>query len=245
VGQIPIVLFEPNDLMVVLGGPGNRRTLVDLLLSQLDKNYMVNLARYRRLLKQRNSLLHAMKRGYAKPDELFVINLQMVEPIRVLVSSREALIKNLFPYVTQNYQVISQTSEKVLFSYNASLPTEKDYIIRELEKASETDVRLGYSTLGPHRDKINLSLHNYISSESMSRGEVRTLILALKLSELNYLNDQLENPPLLLLDDVLSELDSTRQKHLWQATKNYQTIITATHLEKGQEIPGHQVIKLS
>lgn len=244
VGLWPVVLFEPTDLEIITAGPERRRSFLDVLLSQADQEYLQNLSLYKRLLQQRNQMLKFINQGKNKAEDLFVYNLQMVEPIYYISSAREKFLDSIKANLTKTYQSISNSRNKVYLSYVASIPAKKDLVLKELEKVLEKDLLRGYSVRGPHRDNIIITLDKDLPPESLSRGEIRTLSLALKIAEFEYLTQTSHHPPLLLLDDVMSELDVDRQSKLWQATNAHQVIITTTHLEKDLKLPKHQIITL-
>ncbi len=244
VGLWPVVLFEPTDLELITAGPERRRSFLDVLLSQADPKYLQNLSLYKRLLQQRNQMLKFINQGRNKAEDLFVYNLQMVEPIYYISSAREKFLDSIKANLTKTYQSISNSRNKVYLNYMASIPPQKDQVLKELEKVLEKDLLRGYSVRGPHRDNIVITLDKDLPPESLSRGEIRTLSLALKIAEFEYLTQTSHHPPLLLLDDVMSELDVDRQSKLWQATNAHQVIITTTHLENDLKLPKHQVIEL-
>ncbi len=244
IGLVPVVLFEPADLAIITSGPERRRVFVDVLLSQSDRRYLETLTKFKRLLRQRNQLLKKIILNQNRVEDLFVYNLQLVEPIHYLTQIRDNFLHSITPLVAQVYKDISQTNTPIQLSYIPNIPNNKDVILKELERSIDRDKILGFTTRGPHRDQINILLDKHVSADSLSRGEIRTLTLALKIAEIEYLADQTNKKPILLLDDVLSELDPDRQAQLWQTTQKYQTVATTTHIEDKLQLSKHQIITL-
>ena len=223
----PIILFEPDDLRLIHGSPSRRRQFLDRFISQLDKNYSVVLSRYEKAIKQRNSLL---QKEYITNDDLFAWNVMISDYGSKIVKTRNEYIKLLNETLNIVYKQISNEDIKVKlgYSHNENDFTETNFI-KQLNNNFERDKFLKNTSVGPHRHDIIFEYNNGLASKIVSRGEARTLILALKMSELEITkNITLENP-LILLDDVFSELDYSRQLSLSDMALDCQIIITSAH----------------
>jgi len=231
IGVHPVVLFEPTDLNLFIGLPGARRDYLNKILSQIDKHYLQNLRIYKKILAQRNSLL---KRAKKEPvnnvvEQLFIYNLQLVEPGVYISNKRLELIQSLQVFLTTYYRAING-EKKDIDIYFQPTATKTEVLLKNIEDATDIDRAVGFSTVGPHREDFTVTLQKYNLGDAASRGELRTLVLAAKLAELDYIEQITKKRPTLLLDDVLSELDDTRQSYLLGSLSKQQTFITTTHL---------------
>jgi DNA replication and repair protein RecF len=243
IGLQPIVIFIPDDVLIVTGGPQYRRNLLNSILVQTSKDYLMALNRFQKILNQRNRLLYNLKNGFTNSkDQIFVYNLQLAEPISVIYKYRYELINYLNKNLSSKYSAISSGSDKVCLEYLNSLPKEKDDILSSLEVNVDNDLALGFTAKGPHKDELTIALNGFSARDNLSRGENRSLSLAIKLAELDYIDLHSENPPLLMLDDVLSELDEDRQKHLLEHSEKHQVIITSTEI--ADNISDYQIVRL-
>lgn len=225
----PIVLFEPEDLRLLSGSPTRRRLFIDRFISQIDPLYHMAIRKYDRALKQRNNLL---KKNHENTDELFVWNVALGEYGSYIINERIGFIERLNQKLTDAYQKISNTTDQISVHYSYTLVDDiKAKIIRDLALSFQKDSYLGYTTIGPHRDDLIFRYNDTAASEIASRGENRTIILALKYLEMEIIRDSTGEKPIILLDDVFSELDDIRQSSLSQT--DYQTIITSTNAPVG------------
>lgn len=219
------VLFEPNELRMLSGPPELRRAWMDKLLTQTSLFYEDSLKRYRRALFQRNNLL----KKSASQDELFVWELKLGEYGEQLVAARSDLFNDLSNKIELLYQNIANTKDKIDIAYtNQQIESYASWLIGKLESDRERDKLAGFTVNGPHRDDFTISRNGTNISDTGSRGELRSLVLALKFYELEKLEAYLNIKPLLLLDDVFSELDSVRRQSLLETTSRYQSIFTTT-----------------
>jgi DNA replication and repair protein RecF len=225
---LPAVLFEPNHLSLLTGSPEQRRNFMDDLLEQTVPGYGTLRRTYKRTLAQRNSLL---KKGQmVAQQQVFAWDIRLSEQAGKIVRARAALIEQLDRRVGPLYQTLSHSTTEVNLRYGCSLPLD-DYesrLVKNLESRLELDVLRGYTSLGPHRDDMLVEFDEHPASETASRGESRTLVLALKILELELIQQAREQTPILLLDDVFSELDGARRRALTSYLENYQTFITTT-----------------
>ncbi|HWY78851.1 MAG TPA: DNA replication and repair protein RecF [Candidatus Sulfotelmatobacter sp.] len=225
IGILPIVLFTPQDLTLVAGQPGDKRRFLDEVLEQTDPQYASSLQFYSKALRQRNALLEFMQKSGRRDEERFEYwdNLLIING-KVLTEKREALIdyinhreKKLFPY-------------KLV--YDASLMSRE-----RLLQYKDAEVGAGMTLVGPQRDDIIIQSPHPVSKELedvkyfCSRGQQRLVTLELKNAQIAYFKEQLQVQPLLILDDIFSELDSEHITHVLQLTYDFQTIITTTHKE--------------
>lgn len=229
-GILNLVFFSPEDLNIIKNGPSERRRFMDAELCQLDKIYLDNLAKYNKILNQRNKLL---KDIYFRPDlkdTLSIWNIQLVQYGKKIIKSRREFANQLNEIVTGIHYNISGGKEKMLLSYD---PNIQDHLFEEeLEKAQEKDLKSGQTTVGPHRDDMSFSIDGIDIRKFGSQGQQRTCALSLKLSEIELVKKIMKDTPVLLLDDVLSELDGNRQNYLLKNICDTQTIITCTGLDE-------------
>jgi DNA replication and repair protein RecF len=226
--SLPVVVFEPNHLLLLSGSPELRRNYLDDLLEQTSPGFAAYRRHYRRVLAQRNALL---KKGLsvARP-QMFVWNLRLSELAGKIVSERVKLIAAINEIASATYSELAHSSQNVTLKYisNCAIEQYESRILHKLEQNLERDVSLGYTTAGPHRDDVRVLLNGYEAQDTASRGETRTIILTLKIIELRLLADTRGQTPLLLLDDVFSELDGARRQALTSFLQPYQTFITTT-----------------
>ncbi|HEX6258622.1 MAG TPA: DNA replication/repair protein RecF [Candidatus Saccharimonadales bacterium] len=231
--KIPLVLFEPNDLRLLDGSPSRRREFIDRLIAQLDPHYSTQLHKYERALKQRNNLL---KQSEAGDDELFVWDMLLADLGAAIIASREKYIQRIQAELTTTYRAIAQNSDEVAISY--SEPTQSDMKQRLLDDLHRNHVRdrlYGFTSVGPHRHDVLFRFNAVPAMSIASRGETRSIVLALKLIEISLVRELLHTPPLLLMDDVFSELDSARRRALVSVGRDIQTVITTTDADISQE----------
>jgi DNA replication and repair protein RecF len=225
---IPVVLFEPNHLLLLHGAPDMRRTFLDDLLEQAVSGYGATRKHYRRVLSHRNALLKRQPRDLA--DQLFVWNLRLSELGGKIVRERQQLVSQFAARMTELYTGLAGKPHDVTLEYVMQF-SGQDYetaLLHKLESSTAVDVQRGFTAYGPHRDDILVAIDGHAASESASRGETRTIVLALKVLELQLLESIRGQRPLLLLDDVFSELDAARRQALTTFVANYQTFITTT-----------------
>lgn len=224
---LPVVLFEPNHLMLLSGAPDIRRSYLDDLLEQTTPGYQLVRQQYARTVRQRNALL---KKGPAVAGELFPWNLRMSELAGVIVRARHELVETLNASLGSLYGDLSHSSAEVTISYAAKFTPEQyeTLFLRKLESSQELDFLRGFTGSGPHREDFSVLFDGRPASETASRGETRTAVLALKILELQIIEKVRDTAPLLLLDDVFSELDGFRRRALTQHIAKYQSFITTT-----------------
>lgn len=225
--SLPVVVFEPEHMLLLSRDPERRRSYLDEILSLTRDGYKANLTAYKRALSQRNRLL---KQEQVSSDQLFVWDVQLAEKAGIIASARGELTKQLNKACIGHYRSISNSSEKLNLSYVSKLEqgNYSDQLLSYLRVNIETDRRRGFTGAGPHRDDLLIELKSTDARVTASRGEIRSIILALKIAELELIKEQTGKPPTLLLDDVFSELDGSRRRALAEALSDYQTFLTTT-----------------
>lgn len=226
--KYPVVLFEPEDLRLLNGSPVRRRQYIDRFISQLNPLYSVSLRKYERALRQRNNLL---KRFNTSPDELFAWDITLADHGAYLIEQRIAFIEKINSQLNDAYHDIAESHDEVSVHYSHTFVGDtKQKILAELHTHVERDKMLGNTSVGPHRHDIIFELNHTLALSNASRGEVRTIVLALKFLEVDIIEQLTGQKPLILLDDVFSELDQARQKALSDRTREYQIVMTSTHV---------------
>ena len=228
VGLQKTVLFSPESINIIFGSPGLRRRFLNLILAQMDNLYLTNLIELKKILRQRNKLLSLIKLRKADKNQLDFWNIKLIDINAYLTEKRETLIDLLNKYTNRFYDEISGEKNKLNIYYKISLDRKRAE--EKLNAGLEREIINEKTLYGPHRDEIEFFLSDHNVLDFSSRGEARTLILALKLSEIEYIKKNSGQKPIFLLDDVFSELDKDRSKHLIDMIKDQQTIITTTNL---------------
>lgn len=224
--RYPVVLFEPDDLRLIHSSPSRRRQFIDRFAAQLVPAYSRVLHRYERALLQRNKLL---KSGSSTTD-LFAWNVSLAKYGAQIVDMRVRLVERLNSGLAPTYQTIAQTKDTVSLHYSHTMIDQTEQkLFAELESKIDRDRALGYTGSGPHRHDILFRFNDMDAVSSASRGEIRTIILALKFLEVDIVQEVTGKSPVVLLDDVLSELDDNRQTHLATRFRDHQIIMTSTN----------------
>ncbi|MDO8513629.1 MAG: DNA replication/repair protein RecF [bacterium] len=227
VGTLQSVLFSPETMDLVYGNPATRRHFMDVILCQNNRQYLRTLNQYNRVVRERNRLLFLINQNYAQIDELEFWDQELVKLGSLIIEKRQELSKFLNSSINNYYQSTNGANEKVKIAYKTSvLPPE---FMKILQKERNKEIKYTATLFGPHRDDLLFYLNNHPLSSNASRGECRSFVLAIKLSEIDYFKSS-NTSPVLLLDDVFSELDDKRRQHLTEIIQNQQTIITTAHL---------------
>lgn len=225
---LPAVLFEPNHLQLLHGAPEVRRAYLDDILEQISPGFTSFRRNYRRTLSQRNALLKRAKQPTTQ--ELFPWNLRLSELGATIARARAELSERLAEKLTSLYREISQGDTEVVLHYYPHFPlaSYESHLLNRLESHLPEDIQRGFTTYGPHREDFVVTFSSKPADEYASRGETRTALLALKIIELQLLEAVRDQTPLLLLDDVFSELDGARRRALTGFLQRYQTFLTTT-----------------
>lgn len=241
---LPVVLFEPDHLLLLSGSPDLRRAFLDDLIEQVEPGFSNVRRQYKRVLSQRNALLKKNPRDLS--EQLFVWNLRLSELGGRIAHDRAQLVDKLADDTAKLYISLASDAKQLSLSYISRFPVEgyESALLRKLETSLDLDLARGFTAYGPHRDDLGVLLDGHASDEVASRGEVRTIVLTLKIGELHIIEQLRQQAPLLLLDDVFSELDIRRREALTKYVANYQTFITTTdadavlqHFRKTNAIP--------
>lgn len=229
-GILNIVIFSPEDLNIIKNGPAERRRFIDLELCQLDKLYLSDLSNYNKVLNQRNKLLKDISFHSDLIETLPMWDMQLLMYGRRIINKRRQFVNELNDIITKIHSNISGGRENLILKYEPSIDESsfEEALLRQKNK----DLKLCQTTIGPHRDDMLFSIDGIDIRKFGSQGQQRTSALSLKLSEIDLVKKSIHNTPVLLLDDVLSELDSNRQNYLLNSITDIQTIITCTGLEE-------------
>ncbi len=245
IGNLNVILFAPEDLSIVKGSPQVRRRFMDMEFGQMSNRYLTNLTQYRKILKQRNRYLRNLHNHVSK-DKVYldVLSDQLSAYGAEVIFERVSLLKKLEGFAQKVHKEISQGKEELEFQYKSSVPKDRfksvDVIYQNLRQQyasiQEKEILRSTSLLGPHRDDLKFVINKKEVASFGSQGQQRTTALSMKLAEIDLMKEQTGEYPVLLLDDVLSELDSYRQTHLLLAIQNkVQTFITTTSLSDVQQ----------
>lgn len=230
----PVVLFDPEDLRLLHGSPARRRQFIDRFISQLNPLYGPTLRKYERALKQRNNLL---KSAYTHDDQLFAWNIALAEHGAYIIEQRIAFIEQINQNLASLYQDIAGTKDLVTIHYSHTFVGDvKQKLLNELHAHLERDSYLGSTSVGPHRHDVVFEINNSPALSVASRGEARTIVLALKFLEVAIIEQLTGKAPIILLDDVFSELDANRQKLLTSHLTGHQIIITSATSHAGKHL---------
>lgn len=225
--KYPVVLFEPDDLRLLHGSPTRRRQFIDRLISQLEPVYGAILRKYDRALKQRNNLL---KQPGVTSDDLFVWNVALSEYGATIIQQRTRFIERINGQFDDVYNGIAHSEDQVSVHYSHTLvDSVQQKLLNELHASSERDMYLGYTSVGPHRHDVVFRFNTHLALAVASRGEVRSMVLALKFIEVSIIEQLTGKKPLILLDDVFSELDESRQSALMRSSQDCQMVIATTN----------------
>ena len=230
IGLCNIVFFSPEDLGIIKNGPSERRRFVDMELCQLDSFYFYNLSNYNKIVEQRNSLLKDMSFNSGLKDTLNIWDMQLVSYGSKIIERRKLFVEQLEEIIEGIHLNLSGGNEKIRIQYEPDVEIES--FEDQLRASQERDIRSKMTNVGPHRDDFSFLIGDIDIRKFGSQGQQRTAALSLKLSEIELVKKITKDTPILLLDDVLSELDSNRQNYLLNSIGDIQTIITCTGLEE-------------
>jgi len=241
IGSLNVVLFSPEDLMLVKGSPSIRRRFLDIEISQVSPFYCHSLSNYNRVIAQRNNLLKAIRENKESEEMLDVWDFQLAEYGTYIFKKREEVLESVVPLAQSIHSKITEGRENLTISYVPSVDVKKsgqqmpleDIFIKKLRDSRKTDIIKGITMIGPHRDDISIKIQGNVVKSFGSQGQQRTCALSLKLSEIEFMKRQTGEYPVLLLDDVMSELDTDRRKYLLEVVNDrVQTFVTTTGTEE-------------
>ena len=234
-GHINSVFFSPGELRLIQDGPDERRRFMNISISQTSPAYYTALLRYNKILDQRNTLLKNRDVDLVL-DTLPVWDEQLCKYAAVIVRKRAEFVEKLAPYAKEYHAFLTDGGEELVIKPDRVYEGEESEISKKLltrlENNYEKDLRLGFTTVGPHRDDLEMTIGGVDAKAYASQGQTRTAALALKLSEVQIFKALSGESPILVLDDVMSELDLPRRKKLLKCISELQTVLTCTHAER-------------
>lgn len=223
-GLLNIIIFSPEDLSIIKDGPSERRRFMDMELCQLDKIYYSDLSSYNKIVNQRNNQLKSISFNPKSIDMLDIWDMQLVEYACKIIKKRETFIDQINVIIQEIHSNLTSGKESLRLIYDKNISVEE--IKEELIRRRDTDLRYQNTSVGPHRDDIIFMVNDTDVKKYGSQGQQRTAALSLKLAEIELVKKRIDDNPILLLDDVMSELDSKRRDALLSSIKDIQTIIT-------------------
>lgn len=229
-GIVNLVFFSPEDLNIIKNGPSERRRFIDLELCQLDKIYFHNLSNYNKILIQRNKLLKDIAFHPEWMDTLEIWDMQLAGYGSKIIKRRHSFVEQLGEIAGDIHENLTGGREHLSLLYEPDCPA--DALYEQLKKNRDKDIRYKMTSQGPHRDDLCMQVKDVDIRKFGSQGQQRTSALTLKLSEIELVKKIIHDTPVLLLDDVLSELDSSRQNYLLNSIHDIQTLITCTGLDE-------------
>lgn len=229
-GIVNIVFFSPEDLNIIKNGPSERRRLVDRILCEIDRIYMSDLTQYGKCLNQRNRLLHDLYFNPSLESELPVWDEQLVNYGCHIIAKREEFVRMLEDIASEIHTELTGEKEKLTLVYEPNVTVEE--FADKVARSRDADRKIKSTTVGPHRDDVCIKVNDMDLRLYGSQGQQRTTAISLKLSEIRIIEERIRNKPVLLLDDVLSELDRDRQNYLLGNIRDIQTLITCTGLDE-------------
>ncbi len=229
IGLLNVVFFSPEDLSIIKDGPSERRRFIDMELCQLDKSYLYHLNQYNKILNNRNKLLKDIIFQPALKETLDIWDEQLVQYGIQIINRRAEFIAELNSIIYDIHKKLSGEKEELFLEYEPDVKVEE--FSAKVKQNRERDLKLSQTTVGPHKDDCIFMINECDIRKFGSQGQQRTAALSLKLAEIEFVKKVTKDAPLLLLDDVLSELDSNRQNHLLNSIGDIQTIITCTGLD--------------
>lgn len=229
-GIVNIVFFSPEDLNIIKNGPSERRRLVDRILCEIDRIYMSDLTQYGKCLNQRNRLLHDLYFNPSLESELPVWDEQLVNYGCRIIAKREEFVRMLENIASEIHAELTGEKERLTLVYEPNVTVEE--FADKVARSRDADRKIKSTTVGPHRDDVCIKVNDMDLRLYGSQGQQRTTAISLKLSEIRIIEERIRNKPVLLLDDVLSELDRDRQNYLLGNIRDIQTLITCTGLDE-------------
>lgn len=226
-GKINVVLFTPEDIEILRSGPAKRRKFLNIMISQIRPQYIYQLNRYMQVVEQRNHYLRQIKVENKPKEMLEIWDEKIAEYGEEVTRYRREFIEKIKEKIVEIHQKITEEKEKIEINYQSDCEW-KEKFKKELKKSWNSDILKGYTTKGIHRDDFEIKINGNLVNVYGSQGQNRTAILSLKLAELSVIEEEIQEKPILLLDDFMSELDSKRRKSFLENIKNTQVVITGT-----------------
>lgn len=226
-GNIYVVLFNPDDINILKQGPNYRRRFLNIMISQLRPNYVYILNNYMKILEQRNAYLRQIKYENKNIELLEIWDERLAELAEKIYLYRKDFIEKIIIKINKIHENITDKKEIIKIIYNSNC-SDKNIYLENLKKYREIDIKKGFTSLGVHRDDFYIYINEKLVNTYGSQGQQRTVIISLKLSELEIIYDEIGEKPILLLDDFMSELDKSRREYLLNNIIDNQIIITCT-----------------
>ena len=234
-GELNGIFFSPDELRLIKESPDERRKFMDIDISQTNKTYFYLIQRYEKILASRNKLLKTTNEYKNLKDTIDIWDRQLADVAKKIILERRKFVEELSPLASLACEYMTEGREKIKLQYvgmeGETAEEIESNILKKLEKNIERDYRLGYTSVGPHRDEIDVYINDIEVKTFGSQGQQRTAALAMKLAELEIIERKAGEKPILLLDDVFSELDKGRREKLLKFTSKAQTFITCTDFE--------------
>lgn len=231
VGVLSVVYFSPDELKLIKEVPEDRRRFLDVSISQFDKAYLYDIIKYDKILKQRNTILKSNSNKETKLEELKLFTPQLIDTAEQIIIKRVKFIENLKNIAKNIHKTITNSENlEIFYSFDFSTKSIKEQLNELFEKNIDKELELGYTCFGPHRDDIIFKINDLDCKYYASQGQQRTVALVVKLALMEVIKSHIGEYSILLLDDVLSELDYSRQNKMLELTKKYQTLITCTSI---------------
>ncbi len=234
-GNLGSVFFSPGELRLIQDGPDERRRFMNISISQTSPAYYTALLRYNKILDQRNALLKERDVSLVL-DTLPVWDEQLCKYAAIIVKKRAEFIQKLAPYAKEMHAFLTDGAEELAVAPDKKFDGDEtaiaETLLRRFKNNYEKDLRLGFTTVGPHRDDLDVTVGGIDAKSYASQGQTRTAALSIKLAEVEIFKELSGEYPVLILDDVMSELDLPRRKKLVQRIEGIQTLLTCTHTER-------------
>lgn len=240
IGKVPVVMIAPQDLNLITEYADTRRKFLDALISKFDKTYLNALIQYNQSLQNRNSIVKQGEAAFRQADLLDVYNAQMAQYGEIILNKRQMFFNEIKEMLMQTYRELQDNMEVLELRYVSSVQND---FFKELQQSLPKDVRLGYTSVGTHRDDFDILLNGYPTKNYASQGQQKTIVFALKWLELQYLQGKTGIKPLLLIDDIYDRLDESRLKKIQSLIEEKwagQVFITDTHHERISRLFGKE-----
>ena len=226
-GNINIVLFTPDDINILKDGPANRRRFLDMMIGQLKPNYVYNLNMYLKTIEQRNNYLRQIREENKPVEMLEIWDEKLTEYGNIIYNYRKQFMDLIAEKINEIHKKITEDKENIKIEYTSNCDNKEEYL-KLLKQRRKLDIIKGFTTKGVHRDDFVIYINDKEVNTYGSQGQNRTVVLSLKLAELNVIYDLIGEYPILLLDDFMSELDENRRKNFLKNIENTQVILTGT-----------------
>lgn len=244
IGLLNIVFFSPDEMKLIKESPGERRKFADISLSQQNKKYFYSLSKYNKILSQRNTLLKENKNVKSLPEMLYGWDVQLAEHGAYIIQKRYEFVQKIQVFAKKMHNQLSSNLEDLTLEYESNVEygeynDMKEKFFQRLRNNFEKDLNLSYTSFGSHRDDICIKINDIDVRKFGSQGQQRSVALSLKLAEIYLFESEVGEKPVLLLDDVLSELDPSRRQKLMELSSGLQTLITCTDFD--MDIPYNRI----